>query len=341
MSNNSAQNIIDKIQKSKNILINLDTRTDYDTICCSRVLGSYIGRMNIKYDMVHAKNISEVFETFFKNTNVKTNTDISSVDLSKYDLIIFNDSSSKNRISLDKNFKISDDIETINIDHHTTNDHFGKMNYVKNLGSCCSVLYQMFQEAAVDLLVEELEILAIGIITDTNFFTSDTTTATDFKIAAELTEKGVRIWEMISKLRGAEYVDQIKLKRLVFNNMKVDLTKKIAYSTLTQEEISHTGIDMSKVFIRPSDLLKTIIGVNIAFTITEIDHDPKYFELSMRSNDPDTDLSKLAERFGGGGHKNAAGAKFYKYNSVSEVLEVILQTLAKSNFADHSIAPHE
>ncbi len=327
MENASATEILAKIKASKNILINMDTRTDYDALCCSIVMGRFIKSQGIKTTIIHSNIIGETFNQFFTFDEIKTNTDISAVELKDFDLIIFLDSGSRNHISLNDKFKFPENVETINIDHHITNEMYGKLNYIYHIGSCCSVLYQFFKENKIELSGEYLKILAIGVVTDTGFFKFDSTKPIDFRIAAELMEKGIKIWEIISILSSYEYIDQVKFKELVYRNLKIDFDKKYAYSTITLDELRSDKIDLTKVFVRHSDLIRYILGIDLSFVVAETESNPKYFELSFRSKDPSFDVCKIAEKFGGGGYKTGAGAKLYNVKSMDEALDTVLRAL--------------
>lgn len=327
MENSTAQSILETIKTSKNILINMDTRTDYDALCSSLVLNKFINSLGKASQIIHAGKINQSFNKFFSHDAVETETDINSMELDKFDLVIFVDSGLEQHISLDDKFVIPESITTINIDHHISNDMFGVKNYVLHLGSCCSVLYHFFKEINFDCPKDYLDILAVGLITDTGVFKFDSVKPEDFKIAGEMLEKGIKIWEFISKLTSYEYIDQIRYKQLVFKNLVVNFDKKFAYSMLTLEEINEQNIDMNNVFVRHSDLIKYIEGVDFTFVIAETDSDPKYYELSFRSKTPDFDVCEIATLFGGGGHKTGAGAKLYNVFSIEEALNIVLNKL--------------
>ncbi|MBI2414343.1 DHH family phosphoesterase [candidate division WWE3 bacterium] len=325
--NDSARLILENISNASNILINVDTRTDYDALCSATVLNRFIKTLDIKTKVIHTNSINQTYTRFFTFNDILQQTDISSLDISEFDLIIFLDSGLKQHISLDDKFQIPHGIKTLNIDHHITNDMFGTFNYVHHFGSCCSVLYMLSDDLGVELPQESLNMLTVGILTDTGFFKFDSVTPYDFKVASLLLEKGVKVYEFISKLTSFEYIDQLRFKELIFRNLRANFDKKYAYSTCTLKELVDSNIDLNKVFVRHSDLLKYIEGIDLSFVISETDSDPKYYELSFRSKDPTMDVSKIAEKFGGGGHKTGAGAKLYNISSIQECLNLVLKTL--------------
>lgn len=325
-----AKQIIEKIKASKNILLNVDTRTDFDALCGSKVLYNFITKLGKKTECIHANKINETFTRFNDFEHIQQNIDISSLSLTDYDLIIFFDSGSKSHISLSPEFKIPDNIFTINIDHHETNELFGNINYVMKYGSCCTVLYQFLKECDYDISKEELELLTMGLLTDTGFFKFTNITPFDLKVASYILESGVNISNIITKLSSYEYIDQIRYKELVYKNTVVNYDKKYAYSTVSLNEINERNINMDKVFVRHSDLIKYIEGVDFVFVISEVNNISKYFEISFRSKNPDVDVCELAKKLGGKGHKNAAGVKIYDKSSLGEVLNLVLSIFSKS-----------
>lgn len=325
--NDSAIEIDNKIKSAKNVLINMDTRTDYDALGCSTVFGLYLTSLGIKNHIIHANKIIRSFDKFYAYSEIEQQTDISKVNLSEYDLVIFLDTGSRGHISLDENFVLPESIESINFDHHETNEYFGKFNYVYKLGSCGAVLYKYFTEIKFDVPKEWLERLAVGMLTDSLFFKNDTFTSYDFRFAADMVDKGVKISEVISKLSSYEYIDQIKYKEIVYRNLVLNKEKKYAYSTTSLNEIREAGIDMENVFVRHSDLIKFLVGVDFTFVIAETASEPKYYELSFRSKGPDVNVRAFAEMFGGGGHTSGAGAKLYSVNSIEEALNTVKSKL--------------
>jgi len=329
VNNSTAQEILEKIRSSKNILINMDTRTDFDALASSVVLNTFIRSLGgINTTIIHSRKLRKTFQGYFPYDEVQEETDVSDIDLSEFDLAIFLDSGLEEHISINKDFNLPEGLTTINIDHHTTNDMFGDLNYVYHLGSCCSVLYKFFGELEVKLSVEQLETLAVGLLTDTGFLRYNSTTPEDFRIVAEFVERGVKLWEIISKLTDYEHIDQLKYREIVLKNLVVDFEKKFAYSTVSLAELKERKINLSNVFINSSDLIKYIIGVDFAFVISELGEEPKQFKLSFRSKDPEIDVSKMVGKFGGGGHKSAAGAVIEGPQTLDEAVNTVLTTLA-------------
>jgi phosphoesterase RecJ-like protein len=237
------------------------------------------------------------------------------------------DSGKLSHVSKNELFKVPSTIKSVNIDHHITNDYFGDLNYVYQLGSNCTVLYQFFNELNVILDFESMNILSIGIITDTGFFKNDSLTSLDLNALGQLMEKGVQIWDLVTRLSNYEPYDQIKYKELVYKNTIVNFEKKFAYSFVKKEEVEKMGIDLGKVYVRHSDLLKYIVGIDFAFAISDINDQPGTLEVSFRTSSKNVDVSKFAQAFGGGGHKGAAGCLLTDNPTFEQALQLVLQKL--------------
>ncbi len=106
--------------------------------------------------------------------------------------------------------------------------------------------------------------------------------------------------------------------------MRIDEVTGLVYSTLTVKEQIEAGIDLTKKFdVSPVDLFFKIKQMKIAFFLKEKTDAPGTFGISMRSKG-DINIVPLAEKFGGGGHKNAAGGILRDIGSVEKALETVL-----------------
>lgn len=327
MENATPQQILDKVRSSKNILVNMDTRTDFDALASSIVFGNFLDSIGKTYKIIHAKKIKNTFNGYFEFDKIQTEKDISLTDLDPYDLIIFLDSGSKDHVSLNMSFEFPKNVTTINIDHHATNDMFGDLNYVFQLGSCCTVLSQLFNQVGYTLSVEDMSILTIGILTDTGFLKFDTARSQDYRTIADFIDKGVSVWEINSKLAGSEYFDQIKYKKFVYDKLVVNFDKKYGYVTITFQELDDAGINMENVFVKHVDLIRYIIGLDFVFAVSEAENEPNTYNLSFRTATPGVDVAKIAQIFGGGGNVMAAGGNVYNQKSIEDALAFVLEKL--------------
>lgn len=325
--NSSATEIKQAITNAKNILINMDTRFDFDAVC-SVLLFQYVLKNNFNKDstIIFSSKLKPDAYKLLDVSKIIENTDISQLNVVEYDLIIALDSGDGNHISVKEDYKTPEGIEVINIDHHKGNDYFGDKNYVSYLASNTSNLYKLFTEMGIEIDKHMGRLIALGLLTDSAFFMLDTVTSFDFRVAADLKDLGVDFDELIFQLTSNEPLDNLLLKELVISNLKVSAIKKYAYSTVTLDELSERGINEGNTFATPSDILKRLDSVDFVFVVVE--KEIGKYKLTFRSHLPTYDVSKLANAFEGGGHKGAAGAILRgKYADIESAVAKVLDVL--------------
>lgn len=206
---------------------------------------------------------------------------------------------------------------TVNIDHHMTNDHFAMVNIVQNCGSTAEIVYKEVTGLSFPIAKDAAICLYAGIITDTGNFMHSNTTAESLRISSKLVESGADTEFLARKLIKEMSVNKFELVRRCLNNIRFFNNGQISFICITMRDLSECGV--------PSYETEGIInyalniqGVKIAVCITESSQNS--FKVSLRSNDK-IDVSRVAGRFGGGGHKQASGCV------VNGVLEDVVDKL--------------
>src|SRR5436305_1474209 len=153
---------------------------------------------------------------------------------------------------------------------------------------------------------EIAENLFVAISTDTGSFQYPNTTARTFEIIAELVKCGVNVGRVSQLLYESYPRRRVELLRALLGTMRFDGGGKVASFTLS---LATTG----KLAVLPEDNeglidhLRAIEGVVVAVFFEELVDDK--VRVSMRSKSEAADVAAICERFGGGGHKLAAGAR--------------------------------
>lgn len=198
---------------------------------------------------------------------------------------------------------------TVNIDHHKSNDFFGTYNCVEENASATSeVIYKIFEESKMFSLDSTIaSALYAGLLYDTGGFRHASTTAYTYMAASELIAHGADFNRIYKRLFHTARFAELKILSTAFKNMKSELGGRLVWTSVTSGE-------MAEVSARASDLdnvvdyLMSVEGAQIAAFIYQ--KDINEFKISLRS-EPEFDVSGIAYSFGGGGHKNAAGATFF------------------------------
>lgn len=232
---------------------------------------------------------------------------------SNYDLIITVDCAELKQLRsiYDNNVEMFSQIPIVNIDHHISNTHFGKINHVDIMASSTTelllpILEQLSQEEKVDLIDADVATLLLtGIITDTGSFQNANTTPRAFGKASELVAYGARQQEIIQHIYKTKQLSQLKLWGRVLTKIQTDDEYRIVWSTVTQQDFKDTGSSADETGDIIDELMTNAPGAEVVLLLRESDEG--VIRGSLRTTAPSVDASKIAEEFGGGGHTQAAG----------------------------------
>jgi bifunctional oligoribonuclease and PAP phosphatase NrnA len=194
----------------------------------------------------------------------------------------------------------------LNLDHHITTEPFGDLNYVDPAAASVGILaYKIIQGLAHPLSRDAAECIYASILADTGCFRYSSTDPECLRIAAELLERGVDPWEMTVRVYEQQPLARMKLLAEVLNTLEVAPGGKLATITITRDMVARTGthLDLTDGFI---NYARSIDGVEVAAAFREPEDGSRAWRVSFRSRG-NVDVSAIAQRFGGGGHKNAAG----------------------------------
>lgn len=190
------------------------------------------------------------------------------------------------------------------IDHHKSNGDFAKASYVDSKASAtCEIIYDLITLLGVKFDSVMAECIYTGIVTDTGCFKYANVTPRTFRIAAELMEIGIRAAEINHVMFDTKSRARLDLERRVIESISFYYDGRCAVSQVTQEMIQETGVtddDVDGI----SGILRQIEGVQIGIFIRE-KQDGDY-KVSVRTQ-PSMDASAICVKFGGGGHRGAAG----------------------------------
>lgn len=209
----------------------------------------------------------------------------------------------------------------INIDHHPSNPGYGDLVYIDPTSPATGqILFELIRAEQLPMDRAIAENLFVAISTDTGSFQYPNTTARTFEIGAELVRCGVEVGN-VSQLLYENYPRRrTELLRELLGTMRFEAAGKIATFSLSLK-----AADDLKV--KPEDNeglidhLRAIHGVIVAVFFEELT-DGKV-RVSMRSKSEEVDVSAICQKFGGGGHKLAAGARVR--GTLAEVDQKILK----------------
>jgi bifunctional oligoribonuclease and PAP phosphatase NrnA len=217
---------------------------------------------------------------------------------------------------------------TIDIDHHHDNTRFGDANLiVHDASSTGEVLRDVFRELGVELSPEIAEPLYIALVTDTGRFQYANTTPKALRLAAELVESGADVHRVFQGVYESVQFAKLKLLARALERAQVYEGGAVVVSYLLRNDFGDVGAaePYSEGII---DFLRAVEGAIMAVLIREpprSDGPPR--RVSLRSSSDEIDVSAIARKSGGGGHRQAAG--FSSTASIDEITEFVRREYAQ------------
>ena len=208
----------------------------------------------------------------------------------------------------------------INIDHHPSNPGYGDLVYVDPAAPATGqILFELIKSERLPFDRAIAEDLYVAISTDTGSFQYPNTTARTFEIAAELVRAGVDVGRINQQVYENYPRRRVELLRELLRTMRFEGGGRVASFSLSLKTAAELGVlpEDNEGLI---DHLRAIRGVIVAVFFEELP-DGKV-RVSMRSKSEKTDVCAICQKFGGGGHTLAAGARVR--GSLAEVEQKIL-----------------
>jgi len=191
------------------------------------------------------------------------------------------------------------------IDHHATAESLGAIDLKDVEAEATGALIFQFAKArGLPISAASAEAMFAAIATDTGWFRFSSTTSETFGTIAQLVEFGARPAAMYRQLYEQCTVARMKLAGRALSRMMVDAGGRLAWTYVTLVDYRETGAEQADTEDLVNECL-TVAGVEAAFILIE-QHNGNV-KASLRSRDT-LEVSHIAEEFGGGGHKQAAGA---------------------------------
>lgn len=307
--------ILEKIEENKTIIIHGHSRPDGDCY------GAQFGLKDIIRNTYPEKDVYVVGETSNYVSFVGT-PDIIEDEVYKGALVIVVDTATEDRIS-DKRYNLGDYL--IKIDHHIPVDDYGDLRWVDTtFPSCAQMIAYFYRTFSDKLKMSEIGARAMytGILTDTGRFRYRGVSKLTHELAGLLVEEGADVVEIDNHL-SKETMEEFKYKAHMLNTAKFD--EGFVYNIVTEDLINKFGVSMEDASAAVN-IYGGIEGYNVWFLAIEY---PDEVRLRIRSNS--IEIDKLANKFEGGGHKMASGARLNSMDELDDFLEEMRKHIKNYN----------
>lgn len=277
-----------------NIIILMHKSPDGDAVGCGYALSTALRKLGKKAVPICSDPIPKKYgyiTDVFENQGEFEPEYIVTVDLA--DTNLFGDKLIKYRECAD-----------MCIDHHGSNTGYAKEGVVDpSAGACTQIVKKVIDAMGVEIDRQIANAVFTGIVTDTGCFKYSNASVESYLIAAEMIEHGAENVMINRIMFDTKSRQRVELERLALESLKFYEEGKIAAVFITKGMFEETGaLDSDTEGI--SGMPRQIEGVQAGITIKE--KDSGVYKISVRTSDG-IDACEICKKFGGGGHKAAAG----------------------------------
>jgi len=214
------------------------------------------------------------------------------------------------------------------IDHHRTQDDLGGIHLVDTTAEAAGrLVYEAGQALGATLTAEMADAIFLAIATDTGWFRHSNTRPETFALAETLTRAGANPNALYDRLYEQNPLGKLRLAGRALERLRTDFNGHAAYTEIYLTDYDDTGSSPPDT----EDLInypRCVEGVEVALLL--IEQQGGAVKVSFRSRSL-IDVDKVAERFGGGGHRLASGATISGSMNIvrGQVLEAVRQALSQ------------
>lgn len=294
--------VVEFIEGNRRFAITSHVRPDGDSVGSSLALMLMLERMNKTVEVVMRDEIPRAYQELPAAGRIRQ---IPRFDRPRqYDGVFVVECSEIDRPGLpgiDEQF-------TVNIDHHATTVRFGDINWIDPTASAVGeMIYNLCKATGVMVTPDIASCVYAALLTDTGSFHYPNTTHRTLKVASELVRLGADPAQVSRAIYYSEPFSKLKLLGLALSSLTRDDTGRIACLTITGEMMAQadaTEEDAEGIVTYPL----SVADIDIVVFLKEVN--PCVYRASLRSKDS-VNVARVADDFGGGGHRNAAGCTMY------------------------------
>ncbi|MEE3343622.1 MAG: bifunctional oligoribonuclease/PAP phosphatase NrnA [Bacilli bacterium] len=249
-------------------------------------------------------------------TRFKFMGSLDKVDNVDYDntLLIVLDTPDKKRVDIDEldNYK-----NIIKIDHHPVIDTYADIEFIdEDASSTCQLILEFCFKNRLKINNNIASNLFLGIVSDTGRFMHDYTSKETFNLVTRLINSTNLNFTSLYEPLYMRPLSEVRFQGYIYENMEVT-DNGVAYIEITDEVLKEYGVDSASAGNIISEL-KCINEIIVCVFLTE-DKKNNMIRANIRSRGPV--INEIASKFGGGGHKFAAGVRLSDWEKASELVE--------------------
>jgi phosphoesterase RecJ-like protein len=292
-----------KIKQADNILLVTHNQPDGDALSSVASLAEVLEQINKKYS-IYCYNQPPAVYSFLPHIE-KINSDKNTLNFNSYDLIIVLDCGSLSRTKLETEIKNKQSNQfIIEFDHHPRVDFYADLS-VKDSGfaATAELVYFFLKTNQIKINKNIANCILTGLMTDTGNFLYPSTSSQTIKIAAEMLKLGARYPVVLEKTWRNKSLAGLRIWGQAMSRLQVNRRYNIAFTVLTQKDLTDNGVSEEELE-GIAGFLSNLYGVKALLFLREKENNQT--KGSLRTIQPEIDVSLLARLLGGGGHRLAS-----------------------------------
>lgn len=302
-----------EIESASKILINCHYNPDQDSIGSALAMMHTLEGLGKQVTVIKGDSELPAFVRHLPGGDKIALKNYFEVKPEEFDLFIALDSSDLGRISRVDEIVFPSNLRTVAIDHHASNTNFAEINLVvTDCPATAQILFDLFAEWGVEITHDIATCLLVALHADTGGFRYRKTSSHTFGIASRLAGIAPDFADTLANTEGSKSLKAYKFMGASLSRLEELFDGRVVMAAtpyedfvkmdLTTSDSKNTGL---------SSMLLGIEGVKMSFLLNE--EKSGITNISARSRDGEKyDVAALLEKFGGGGHKVAAGGTINK-----------------------------
>ncbi len=307
-TNDEFQKAIELINKSGNILITTHTRPDGDACGCIVAISDVLAALGKKAKALMLSPIPEWYEFLFTEKVPVLGEDVvlgqlTEGRLGEFDLIIIVDTNSYTQLDNFGQYLKQARTPVLIIDHHATADGLGDVELVDpNAAATGLIVYDLLKFAKWSITEKIAEALFVAVATDTGWFQFRNTNSRVYRCCAELIDAGANPPEIYHSLYRNFSFERFQLMLAMLNTLQLHLDGRFVTQHISQQDFQKTGATHKDTenLINECQRISTVEAAALFVELKD-----GRIRCSLRSKGG-INVSEIASKFGGGGHKMAA-----------------------------------
>lgn len=300
------QRAVGLIEGARQVLITTHTKPDGDACGCVAVMAEALRSRGKSVQPVFLSPLPPWYAFLFDEKVPVLREDVQIEDLSRrvFDLVVVLDTNSYNQLPHIEPLLKQTDAPILVLDHHATSDNIGKVEILDATAAAAGlVLYDFLTFTGWPITRRMAEGLFVAIATDTGWFQFNNTNSRAYRRSADLIDLGAVPADIYDKLYQNLSYARFKLMQTMLGRLELHLDERYAVQHLLQADFEQTGAayEDTENLINECHRIASVVVSSLLVELKD-----GRIRCSLRSRG-DVDVSEIAAKFGGGGHKKAAG----------------------------------